>query len=622
MNVAGGRDRARAAAPRAARRAGRRDVTGGPRLPRPEPGVADPGGRHYRAAHVRRPPTSGEPVTVGATTSGDPSVAWDAFVAGHPLATYLQTAAWARVKAANGWSSRLVEAEPADGGRIGARILLRRPAGRAVDVRLRPARSARGAVDRNAPWPPGARRSGRRSPATGGPAGVAHVRIDPEIELDGPLDAGGAARATLERLGWRPAPEVQPSVTRVVDLTADEAALWSDLRSKWRQYVNRCPGRRGDRRGRRRRRGSDRLPGLPPDHDRDVHPDPDADPDRGRLSRHLGRVPARRAGPGSCSPGMPPGTSARCCSLVRCGARVVEPYGGMTGGRRRAPGELPAQVGGDPVEPRAGRDVVRHVGPRPSRHPPVQGGLRRTRGPPHRCLGPALEHPRLAVVPPRGGSPAATARADGRGVGHVKPKAPAPGVAGPAADLPGAAAGEALAALVAAAEPTGTGPLGELVDRLATEGRLRAVVRDGSADRSGLARRRRGRAASPTTRASSDPATSSWRSQASTPTGTTTPRRRSGRGAGGPDRRATARRRRRDPARRRAERRRARRGRGLVVRRSEPRAGGRRGHRDRRQDDDVVPRRRGARGGRASRAASSARSRRGSARSAPARPTT
>ena len=63
----------------------------------------------------------------------------------------------------------------------------------------------------------------------------------------------------------------------------------------------------------------------------------------------------------------------------------------------------------------------------------------------------------------------------------MKSKAPAPGVAGPAADLPGAAAGEALAALVAAAEPTGTRPLGELVDRLATEGRLRAVIRDGSA---------------------------------------------------------------------------------------------------------------------------------------------
>lgn len=69
---------------------------------------------------------------------------------------------------------------------------------------------------------------------------MAHVRIDPEIERDGPLDIDGVARATLERLGWRSAPEVQPSVTRVVDLTATEAVLWGDLRSKWRQYVNRA----------------------------------------------------------------------------------------------------------------------------------------------------------------------------------------------------------------------------------------------------------------------------------------------------------------------------------------------------------------------------------------------
>ena len=149
---------------------GGRDVAGGPRLPRAEPGVADPGGRHYRAAHVRRPPSSGEPVTVGAPTSGDPSIAWDAFVAGHPLATYLQTAAWARVKAANGWSSRLVEADPGGGGTGRCPDPAPPPARGPVDVRLRPARSARRAVDgtragrlgRGAPVRAGPRRAGRR----------------------------------------------------------------------------------------------------------------------------------------------------------------------------------------------------------------------------------------------------------------------------------------------------------------------------------------------------------------------------------------------------------------------------------------------------------------------------
>jgi lipid II:glycine glycyltransferase (peptidoglycan interpeptide bridge formation enzyme) len=66
------------------------------------------------------------------------------------------------------------------------------------------------------------------------------VRIDPEIELDGPLDRDGAVRRGLVAAGWRPAAPIQPSSTRIIDLTADEDALWGDLRKKWRQYVNRA----------------------------------------------------------------------------------------------------------------------------------------------------------------------------------------------------------------------------------------------------------------------------------------------------------------------------------------------------------------------------------------------
>ena len=51
--------------------------------------------------------------------------AWDAFVQGSELGSYLQRTAWARVKAVNGWSSARVVA----GGTvpIGAQVLLRRP---------------------------------------------------------------------------------------------------------------------------------------------------------------------------------------------------------------------------------------------------------------------------------------------------------------------------------------------------------------------------------------------------------------------------------------------------------------------------------------------------------------
>ena len=71
-------------------------------------------------------------------------------------------------------------------------------------------------------------------------ARVSHLRIDPEIEADGPLDPDGALRSALRAAGWRPAAPIQPASTRIIDLRADEAALLGDLRKKWRQYVNKA----------------------------------------------------------------------------------------------------------------------------------------------------------------------------------------------------------------------------------------------------------------------------------------------------------------------------------------------------------------------------------------------
>ena len=53
------------------------------------------------------------------------------------------------------------------------------------------------------------------------------------------MRAAGWARAAPSRRGW----------SRLIDLRADEAALWGDLRKKWRQYVNKARtggGRVGD----------------------------------------------------------------------------------------------------------------------------------------------------------------------------------------------------------------------------------------------------------------------------------------------------------------------------------------------------------------------------------------
>ena len=207
---------------------------------------------------LRRPASA---VTVGAPTSGDPSVAWDAFVAGHPLATYLQTAAWARVKAANGWSSRLVEADPADGARVGARILLRRP--RAVPWTF--AYAPRGPLA--TPW------TERRAGRLGRGAPVAALGRDASGRRRGPRPdrpRDRARRPARRRRGRSRGPRAARLATRA----GGPAERHPDRRPGRRRGgpvvgppLEVAPVRqpstepRGDRRGRRRRRGPGRLPG-------------------------------------------------------------------------------------------------------------------------------------------------------------------------------------------------------------------------------------------------------------------------------------------------------------------------------------------------------------------------
>ena len=154
---------------------------------------------------------------------------------------------------------------------------------------------------------------------------VAHVRIDPEVERDGPLDPDGGLRRSLRRAGWRPGATIQPDTTRIIDLRSDEEALWGDLRKKWRQYVNRA-----------------RTLGF-----RVV----DAEGDRLPEFYAIYRETAARAGflirtaaaYRDVWEAYRPTGQARllfaedrdgvpqaALFLVRCGPRVVEPYGGMT----------------------------------------------------------------------------------------------------------------------------------------------------------------------------------------------------------------------------------------------------------------------------------------------------
>lgn len=254
---------------------------------------------------------------------------WDTFVEASEPGSYLQLSGWAAVKAVNGWSAHRLQADPGEAGaamqashRIGAQILVRRP--RPVPWGF--AYAPRGPVGQS--WTPASIDAFTETVRTGLPrlAGrISHLRIDPEVELDGPLDPDGALRESLRVGGWRTAAAIQPNATRIIDLRGDEDALWGDLRKKWRQYVNKA--RAG---GVTVVEGTgDRLPEFywiyretaeragflirTEAAYRDVW-DAFAPDGRARLLFAQG------------ADGEPQAT----LFLVRCGPRVVEPYGGMT----------------------------------------------------------------------------------------------------------------------------------------------------------------------------------------------------------------------------------------------------------------------------------------------------
>jgi peptidoglycan pentaglycine glycine transferase (the first glycine) len=264
----------------------------------------------------------------------DDATSWDAFVSGANPGSYLQLTPWAAVKAVNGWSSVRSTADPGSDGAVGAQVLVRRP--RPLPWAF--AYAPRGPVA--AAWAPesaeqqvAAFAEACRTTLTARAGRVSHVRIDPEIEEGGPEDDGGAMRRALRAAGFRPAPPIQPNATRLIDLTSDEEALWGDLRKKWRQYVNKA-----------------RSTGITV---------VDAGGERLPEFYAIYRETADRAGflirteqayrdvweafaPGGLARLLfaqsKDGEPLATLFLLRCGDRVVEPYGGMTrdGGESRS----------------------------------------------------------------------------------------------------------------------------------------------------------------------------------------------------------------------------------------------------------------------------------------------
>jgi lipid II:glycine glycyltransferase (peptidoglycan interpeptide bridge formation enzyme) len=271
-------------------------------------------------------PEAADSADARANIDDDPT--WDAFVAAGQPGSYLQLSGWARVKAVNGWTKQRLIADAGSAAAVGAQVLLRRP--RPLPWAF--AYAPRGPV--TAEWTPDTMATFTAACRDALAASrVSHLRIDPEIERDGPLDPDGAVRRSLRAAGWRPASPIQPNATRIIDLAPDEETLWGDLRKKWRQYVNKArtagvtvSDAEGDALPefyRVYRETADRAGFLIRTEQayRDIW-------EAYRPTGNARLLFARR----------PDGQALATLFLVRSGTRVVEPYGGMTaeGGETRA----------------------------------------------------------------------------------------------------------------------------------------------------------------------------------------------------------------------------------------------------------------------------------------------
>jgi len=265
------------------------------------------------------------------TATPDGDAPWDRFVERGEPGSYLQLSGWARVKAVNGWSpERIMVDHRGASAPVGAQVLVRRP--RPLPWAF--AYAPRGPV--TPAWSPetmGAFTVAVRDELRDRVGRVAHLRVDPEIERDGPLDPEGALRRSFRATGWRPASPIQPNATRIIDLRADEEALWGDLRKKWRQYVNKA-----------RNAGivvSDAAGDALPEFYRVYRETADRAGFLIRTEAAYRDVWDAFAPTGNARllfARRPDGEALATLFLVRCGTRVVEPYGGMTldGGESRA----------------------------------------------------------------------------------------------------------------------------------------------------------------------------------------------------------------------------------------------------------------------------------------------
>ena len=156
----------------------------------------------------------------------DDPAAWDAFVERAPYGSFTQLSGWGELKS-GGWRALRLAVGPARGeARAGVQMLARR----VPVVGWQLAYAPRGPVgELDDPAALSALLNGVRE--VGARERLATLRVDPEVEQDGPYGA-----ALLEP-PWRAARGIQAPWTRLVDLTLPEDQLRADLRGKHRQYI-------------------------------------------------------------------------------------------------------------------------------------------------------------------------------------------------------------------------------------------------------------------------------------------------------------------------------------------------------------------------------------------------
>ncbi|MDQ3492751.1 MAG: aminoacyltransferase [Chloroflexota bacterium] len=246
--------------------------------------------------------------------------AWDAFVAGSAAPSHLQTTAWARVKAPNGWRPVRVVANGGSGP-IGAQILVRAlgPGPFAMGYAARgPIATVFDQASLEA-FTDALRRAAKRHRLT-------HVTVDPALERAAPGEL-------LRAAGWRPADPVQHDRSRLIELTSSEPELWSGLRSNARRYVNRA-----------RKLGCVIQEGGVAELDAFFAIMVETAERSGFIHRSAA---AYRETYDAFAPSdearllfaqLPDGTPVAAKMLLSCGGRVTQPYSGMTraGGESRA----------------------------------------------------------------------------------------------------------------------------------------------------------------------------------------------------------------------------------------------------------------------------------------------